>query len=139
MENNHSFGFLRTTALIALLFGAVGSLYFIINAGRNNSSILLSALFVIWVLSPFIAFLIANSISKSWSFLTRKTIYWLMLIVTVGSLIFYSAFKIPGTKRTFIFLIVPLISWLLMIIVILVTIRLLRGKTEGKISAANSN
>ena len=138
MENNHSFGFLRTTALIALLFGALGSLYFVINAGRNNSSILLPALFVIWVLSPFIAFLIANSISKGWSFLTRKIIYWLMLIVTVGSLIIYSAFNTPGTKRTFIFLVVPLISWLLIIIVILVTRRLSRRKTEGKISAANS-
>jgi hypothetical protein len=136
MENNRSFSLLRTIALIALLFGAVGSLYFVINAGRNNSSILLPALFVIWVLSPFIILLIANSISKRWSFLTRKTIYWLMLIVTVGSLIFYSAFNTPGTKRTFIFLIVPLISWLLIITVILMTRRLLR-KTNA--NSLNSN
>lgn len=138
MDNNHSFGFLRTTALIALVLGALGSLCFVINAGRNNISILLPALFVIWVLSPFIAFLIANFISKRWSFLTRKTIYWLMLIVTVGSLIFYSAFNAPGTKRTFIFLIVPLMSWLLIIISILVSRRLSR-KTNDTSLNLNSN
>ncbi len=136
MENNRPFSLLRTIALIALLCGAIDSLYFVINAGRNNSSILLPALFVIWVLSPFIILLIANSISKRWSFLTRKTIYWLMLIVTVGSLIFYSAFNTPGTKRTFVFLIVPLISWLLIITAIIVTRRLSR-KTNA--NSLNSN
>ena len=121
MESNQSFSVLRTIALIALLFGAVGSLYFVINAGRNNRSILLPALFVIWVLSPFIILLIANSVSKRWSDLTRKTIYLLMLCVTIGTLIFYIAFNTHGNKRTFIFLIVPLISWLFIIIVIFIT------------------
>ena len=136
MENNRFFSSLRTIALIALLFGAVGSLYFVINAGRNNTSILLPALFIIWVLSPFIILLIANSISKRRSFLIRKTIYWVMLIITVGSLIFYSEFNTPGTRRTFIFLVVPLISWLLIIIVILITRRLSRKTND---TSPNSN
>ena len=131
MEYNRSFSLLRSIALIALLFGSVGSLYFVINAGRNNSSILLPALFVIWVLSPFIGFLITNSISKRWSFHARRTIYWLMLIITVGSLIGYSgAFNTPQTKNAFIFLIVPLLSWLLLIITILTTRRLSRKKNS---------
>lgn len=128
MENNRSFGFLRTTVLIELLFGAAGSLYFVINAGRNNNSILLRGLFVVWVLSPFVAFLITNSISKRWSLLTRKTIYFLMLIVTVGSLVGYSgAFNTPQTKNAFVFLIIPLLSWILLIMAILITRRLSRN------------
>jgi hypothetical protein len=138
VDNNYSFVFLRATALIALVLGALGSLYFVINAGRNNSSILLPALFVIWVLSPFVAFLIANFIFKRWSFLKRKTFYWLMLMVTIGSLFFYSVFNTPGTKRTFIFLIVPLMSWLLIIISILVLGRLSR-KTNVTSLKSNSN
>ncbi len=136
MENNRSFRFLRTIALTALLFGAAGSLYFVINAGRNNSSILLLALFVIWVLSPFIAFVIIHIIKKRWSFLTSITLYWLMLVVAIGSLIIYSAFNTPGTKRTFIFLIIPLISWLLIITAILVTRRLSRKTND---TSLNSN
>ncbi len=62
-----------------------------------------------------------NVIYKRWSFLTRKTLYWLTLFVAIGSLVFYSAFNKPGTQRTFMFLIVPFISWLLIIIAIVVT------------------
>jgi len=126
-HKNISFIFLRTIALVVMLFGAVASLCFVINAGRNNNSILLRALFVIWTLSPFVAFLFADTISRRWPFLKRITLYWLMLVVTLGSLVCYSgAFNTSKTKPAFIFLIVPLISWLLMIIVILVAQRLLR-------------
>jgi len=127
MKKNSSFIFLRTIALVVMLFGAVASLYFVINAGRNNNSILLRAMFVIWTLSPFVAFLFADTISRRWPFLITLTLYWLMLAVTLGSLVCYSgAFNISKTKPAFIFLIVPLISWLLMIIVILVAQRFLR-------------
>ena len=113
MENNRSFTFLRTTALIAVLIGAVGSLYFVIHAGRHNNSILLRGLFIIWVFLPFIAFLVAHSIAKRWSVLTRKTVYWLTLIVASISLVSYSgAFSTVHTKNAFIFLIVPFLSWL---------------------------
>src|SRR6266487_3198119 len=110
---------LRTIAVVAVLCGAVGSLGLMFNAGRNQNSILLIALFTIWVLSPFIALLVANVISKRWSILTRVILYFLMLFITLGSLVSYSGtLSPPGTKPAFKFLIVPLISWLLMVIVI---------------------
>ena len=138
-HKNISFIFLRTIALIAILFGAVASLYFVFNAGRNNNSILLRALFAVWTLSPFIAFLLAYAISRRWPYLKRITLYWLMLVVTFGSLVCYSgAFNTSKTKPAFIFLIVPLISWLLMIIVKLVA-RRLWGKTNDTSLNSNSN
>ncbi len=125
MKKTIPFNFFRTIALIVLLLGAAGSIYFVINAGRNNNSVVLKALFVIWVLSPFIAFATINTISARWPLLTQITIYWLMLLVAIGSLVCYSGvFKTPGTKPAFIFLIVPLLSWLLIIIATLVTQRL---------------
>ena len=106
-------------ALVVALAGAAGSLSFMFNAGRNQKSILLIALFTTWVLSPFIALLVANVISKRWSILMRGTLYFLTLFITLGSLVSYSgALSPPGTKPAFKFLIVPLISWLLLIIVI---------------------
>ena len=134
LENNRSFTFLRTTALIALLLGAVGSLYFVINAGRHNHSILLRGLFIGWVFLPFIAFLVAHSMAKRWSVLTRKAVYWLTVIIGFGSLIGYSgAFNTTQTKNAFVFLIVPFLSLLLLFTTVLTTRRLSR-KTNSNLS-----
>ncbi|HMH32246.1 MAG TPA: hypothetical protein VK543_04405 [Puia sp.] len=128
--------FLRILTLVLLLVGAGGSLGLMLRNGRNNSSILLIALFGIWVLSPFTALILATVISKRWSVLTRATLYSLILIVTVGSLVGYSgAWSPPGTKPAFVFLIIPLISWFLMAIVMLIarskSRRLSRGRDQA--------
>lgn len=129
-KNTSGNNFLKTIALIVVLTGAVASLVFMFNAGRNQKSILLIALFTIWVLSPFIALLVANAISKSWSILSRRILYFLMLFITLGSLISYSgALSSPTTKPAFKFLIVPLVSWLLIVTVILIARKISRKKT----------
>src|SRR5436309_5580415 len=59
---------LRRVALIAALVGALGSVGLVLQVGRRkHSPRLLLALFVIWVLSPFVALVVANIASKSWS------------------------------------------------------------------------
>ena len=109
-----------------LLIGAVGSVGLVLNAGRNTPVFLL-VLFVGWVLSPFMAFLVANRVSKRWPVLTQRTICCLIIVVTLGSLVGYSgAFNSPHTKPAFIFLVVPFISWLLLVTVIPITRRLSR-------------
>ena len=114
--------FLGRIALIVALVGAVGSLYFMFSAGRKQNSIVLFSLFTAWVLSPFVGFLISKKISNHWTDSARASLYWFMIILTIGSLVAYSgAFKTPETKNAFIFLIFPLISWFLIIIVFLLT------------------
>jgi len=122
--------FMRTVALAIVLVGAVGSLYFMFNAGRNQKSLFLIVCFTSWVLSPFIALLIANVISKRWSFPTRMSFFFLILIISVGSLVSYGgALSQLGTKPpAFKFLIVPLISWLLIVTVIPISRRISRKK-----------
>ena len=113
------FGLLRTTAIVATLAAALGSLGLMLYLGRRNDSIILMGLFAIWVLSPFMALLLANVVSKGWSELTRVTLYGLMLVLAVGSLIIYAAVALnPPAKLAFPFLVVPLGSWLLITIVI---------------------
>ena len=110
---------LRIIALIVLFAGAISSLVLMFNAGHNQKSILLILLFTGWVLSPFIGLFIADMISKNWLSKTRLTIHLLIIFITVASLIFYSeTLKIPGTKPAFKFLIVPLISWVLILIIV---------------------
>jgi hypothetical protein len=106
----------RTLTLGFMTAGALGSLVLTIQAGRNNSSILLILLFVFWVLSPFIALSYTNLISRGWPVRHRIALYSIIIIITFSSLFAYSGVLIPpGMKKAAIFLIVPFLSWTLMI------------------------
>jgi hypothetical protein len=110
---------LHIIALIVLFAGAISSLVLMFNAGRNQNSILLIVLFTGWVLSPFIGLFIADIISKRWLTKTQITIYLLIIFIALASLIGYSGvLNVPGTKPAFKFLIVPLISWVLILIIV---------------------
>ncbi len=113
-------GLLRAAALIAVLAGAGGSVGLMLRAGHRNPSRLLIVLFAIWVLSPFMALVWANVVSKRWSVLTRATLYVVMLVITLGSLAIYGAlvFGPLRAKTGFVFLVVPAASWLLLAIVV---------------------
>jgi hypothetical protein len=113
-------GILRAAALIAVPAGAVGSVTLMLRAGHRNPSRVLLLLFAIWVLAPFAAFLFAGIISKSWSVLTRATLYSVMLVLTLGSLVIYGdvALGPPRTKTAFVFVVVPPASWLLLAIAV---------------------
>jgi hypothetical protein len=110
----------RRVALIVVLAGAPGSLGLMFRAGRRQNSKILLLLFAIWVLSPFIALVGANVISKRWPILTRAALYSVMLVLTLGSLAIYGevAFGYATAKVGFVFLVVPLASWLMIAIVV---------------------
>ena len=108
-------GLLRAAALIAVLAGAVGSVGLTLHAGRHNNSRILLVLFALWVLSPFVALVWADVVSKRWPVLTRATLYSVMLVLTLGSLALYGdvALGPPRAKTAFVFVVVPPASWLL--------------------------
>lgn len=111
-------GLLHTVALIGVVAGAAGSVGLMLRAG--HPPLLLRVLFAIWVLSPFMALLLANMVSKRWSVLTRATLHSVMLVLTLSSLAIYgyAVLRTPRSTPTFVFLVVPLGSWLLMTIVV---------------------
>ncbi len=113
-------GLLRTAALIAVPAGAVGSVGLMLHAGRRNNSRILLVLFAIWVLSPFMALIMADVVSKRWPVLTRATLYCVMLVLTLGSLAIYGdvALGPPRAQTAFVFVVVPPASWLLVGIVV---------------------
>jgi hypothetical protein len=106
---------LRAAAMVAVVAGAVGSIYLTLYVGRGGHSTILMGLFVLWDLSPFAALAVVNVVSRSWPVLTRATLYAAMLMVTAGSLAIYGevAFGPPRPQPAFAFLVVPLASWLL--------------------------
>jgi hypothetical protein len=86
----------------------------------GHPPLLLRVLFVIWVLSPFMALVLADMVSKRWSVLARATLYGAMLVVTVGSLAIYGddALRPRKAQAAFVFVVVPPASWLLLAIVV---------------------
>ena len=115
---------LQKSAFAALIISAIGSLYLMFSAGRHQKSIILIGLFTGWVLSPFLGIFAASNIYRNWSPGRRRSLYILMIIIAIGSLIAYSGELVPpGTKPAFIFLINPLVSWLLLITFIMIVRR----------------
>ena len=124
---------LRAGALIVVVAGAVGSVGLTLYAGRHNPSRLLVALFAIWVLSPFLAVTIASRRSSDFA---RGLLYGVSPILTVGSLAMYwhPAWRPAGSGPAFVFLVVPLVSWLLLTIVMVISAlvsRVLPGRDAG--------
>jgi len=112
-------GLLHVVALAAVVLGAVGSVALMLWVGHRNPSRLLLTLFVIWDLSPFVALLLADMVSKRWQVLTRATLHIVMLILALSSLVLYAdAVLRPRPQPAFRFIIVPLGSWLLIVIVV---------------------
>jgi hypothetical protein len=119
-KSNGILGLLRAVALIAVMAGSVGSLGFMLRAGRRTPRLLL-VLFSIWVLSPFVALVWANVASKRWSSLTRATLHGVTLALALGSLAVYGGLVVvapPGAANAFVFVVVPPVSWLLMTVAV---------------------
>jgi hypothetical protein len=110
---------LRAAGLIAVLAGAVGSVGLMLRAGQRTPRLLL-VIFFFWVLSPFVALVWADVVSKRWSALTRATLYGVMLVVALGSLAIYGndALRPRKAQPAFVFVLVPPASWLLIAIVV---------------------
>ena len=102
-------GLLRTVALVAVVAGSAGSVGLMFRASQHPPRVLL-VLFTIWVLSPFVALLWANIISKRWSVVIRAALYCTTLIVTLGSLAIYGGLidvKPANSPNAFLWVIVP--------------------------------
>lgn len=111
---------LRSTAVVAVAAGAIGSVGLTLYAGqRIGAPRLLQALFAIWVLSPFVLLGVGYRVSSHWSEITRATLYAVTLVVTAGSLIIYGTAALgPSRPRTPPFVMMAPASWLMIAIVI---------------------
>lgn len=109
---------MRRAALTAVLIGAVGSLALMLRVGRHNPSVLLMAMFTLWVVAPFVALGWAHRRSARWPDLTRQAMQVVTFVVALGSLAIYGqvAFGPPRPTPAAAFLLVPAGSWLLVAI-----------------------
>lgn len=105
---------LRALALVAVVLGAVGAVYFMLRVGHNQKSLVLLVLFFGWDVAPFVA-LAGAILSPRWLPAGRVMVYITALVITVGSLVVYYrvAFGPPVAQPASRFLMVPVLSWIL--------------------------
>lgn len=108
---------MKTVALVAVAVGAAGSIGLMLHVGRRNPSLMLLALFAIWVLSPFVGLVVAASGSQRWLVAARASVHVVTLVIALGSLAIYGrvAFGPPRPRPAAAFLVVPLASWVLIV------------------------
>jgi len=113
---------LRTTAFTTVLVATIVSVGLMLRACRFNDSGVALALIAVWILSPMIALVLAEVVSKRWLIFGRATVYCLMLVVASGSVIIYGIdVLVPlSPRRGFPYALVPAVSWLLIAIVLVV-------------------
>jgi len=121
-------GRLHHTAKLAAVIGAVGSVALMLYAGRANQYILVTVLFVFWVLAPFVTLAWADRLSVRWSVVTRTALHWMTLVIALGSLAIYvyRVLRPPRTTGAFVFVAVPVASCLLAAIAVAVAALLSR-------------
>jgi uncharacterized membrane protein len=111
----------QTTARLAAAVGAVGSVVLTLLAGRRNPSVVLMAMFAVWVVLPFAMLAWIGRASSVWPRPARRSFTALSLIASAASLGVYGymAFGSSRLKLAAPFLILPPILLILVAIVFL--------------------
>jgi hypothetical protein len=110
----------RVFTRLVVLSGIVVSLSLMFYTGRSNESLLLMSMFTAWVVSPFMALLGASLVSAGWNRRAQITLHLLMWALTLVSTVLYTGRLNPsGARPAFLFIVIPLISWLIMIVLYL--------------------
>jgi hypothetical protein len=110
---------LAAIARVVLIAGAAGSIALMLRAGARQRSALLIFLFTGWVLSPFMALLLADLRASRWRPRVRGALYGAMIGVSVVSLDVYGFHAVRGAmKAGFVYLFGPAMCWLLIAVVL---------------------
>ena len=105
----------RVVLLAALVAAAAASLVFMFRMGGRNPSALLVALFTGWVASPFVGACVLTIAGRGLSAGGQASVALVSLVIAAGALAFYSgAITVVGTRPAFVYLMVPLASWVLL-------------------------
>jgi hypothetical protein len=107
----------RVAAAIAVAVGAAWSLGLMYWAGSRAPWVLL-AMFLVWVVSPFVALAWAMVTSSRWRTVPPPVVHALALAVTAGSLATYTGLIAPPahSPNAFIYIVVPGIAWVAMLL-----------------------
>lgn len=102
-----------------ILVAAAASLALMYRAGHRNPSAVLILMFAVWVVSPFVALDVINRLAQRWSFRGRSVVRVTTVVIAAGAVSVYGtdALRPVSSKGAFIYLVVPFVSWVVVVIV----------------------
>lgn len=105
----------RLPALLLVVGGAAASLALMFRTAHPPT--VLAVMFIGWVTSPFAAIAAGLLLAPRWPRWPSRPLYVMAVIVTAGALAAYShLIPMPaGSRPAAVFLIVPFVSWLLLL------------------------
>jgi len=116
LNSRNKLDLLRSLCLGITTAAALGSWAFTLQAGLHNGSAILNLLFSVWILSPFIVLMIAGVMSKRWPTNARISLYILMMVISLFTLLFYGGLlSFSDVRLAAVFLVIPFFSWILML------------------------
>ena len=120
----------RSTAVRAAVLGAGCSAALMIYAGRKSPQALVIALFVVWVVFPFIAMLAAAMWARRWTEPRQRALYRFITATSAISVVIYAlaAFVPIGQRPTPIFVMLAPISLLSLLVTMVLAARMYRGR-----------
>lgn len=107
---------LQFLALVIVVAGAAAALGLMLRVAHPPPTLL--ALFTIWVLSPFVALGFASAGTAGFAPVSAARRHTVLLAVVAGSLVIYGG-VVPmpaGTHPAFPYLMVPLASWIVIVL-----------------------
>jgi len=124
---------LTRSAQMSLILGAAGSLALTIYAGRHQHSVALLAMFVVWVLLPFVGLFASNRASPAAPASGRISLQIATVIICASSLLAYGTVALgpPHHNTAFIFIVFPAVSWLVIGVDLLIARKMSRARSSG--------
>ena len=107
---------LHILALAVVVAGAAAALGLMLRVAHPPPTLL--ALFTVWVLSPFVALGFASAGTAGFASVPAATRHAALFAIVAGSLVVYGG-MVPmpaGTRPAFPYLIVPLASWIVIVV-----------------------
>jgi uncharacterized membrane protein len=113
---------LQPLAQTAAVIGAVGAVALTLYAGRNNGLPLLMILMSGWVFAPFFGYAVIRKIAGRRSSFPLASLDGVVIVMAVVALAIYAqnVVHLPTSKPAAVFVAVPIASWVVMLIVVVI-------------------
>ena len=123
----------QTAARLAILIGGIGSFGLMIHRGGRGVSLILWIVMTTWVLAPFAALELGRRVAARWAIVRRGALNVLIAIVAAGSLGVYIVDAVTplNPKAAFVYVVVPLVSWILIAATVLISWLSFKEKQES--------
>ena len=110
---------LHRAARAAAIVGAIGAVALTLYAGRTSPQRGVMVLMAGWVFAPFFGYAVLSRFSRGWSSATRAALDAVLIVIAVAALVVYARDALqPPPRRAGPYVLVPILSWLLLLPVI---------------------